>query len=49
MNVKELIEKLQQFPEDMEVQIHKGYDPEFGEDYYVQLNDFEEVDGKVVT
>lgn len=41
MNIKELIEKLQQYPEDMEVEIWRGWCMESQQDCYYDLNDWE--------
>ena len=48
MKVKEIIEKLQQYPEDVEVEIWKGWCMESQQDYYYELDDLEITeDGKL--
>lgn len=48
MNVKELKEALEGYPEDMEMEIWMGYDPESGSDYYADFDKLEVTeDGKL--
>ena len=39
MNVKELKEALAKYPDDLEVEVWLGYDPEIGQDWYADIED----------